>query len=228
MKTMWGIMVYLSDNQWLPVNDKITFEEEAWECILKGAVDAGVNTVLMDVGDGVEYKSHPEISVQNAWSKEKVRAEAKRCRDLGIALIPKLNFSTCHNLWMHDYYYMVSSQPYYQVCSDLINEVYDMFDKPEYIHLGMDEEDYETAGQYYEYVCYRTKSALVKDLRFLFDEVKKTGAKPWIWADPLLKNPELYMENFTPDDALLSPWYYSAFKREHSTPIQVWCDVYQV
>ena len=35
------------------------------------------------------------------------------------------------------------------------------------ILLGMDEEDYNTAGQFYEYVCYRTKSALVKDLRFL-------------------------------------------------------------
>jgi hypothetical protein len=61
---------------------------------IKQAAAAGINMVVIDLGDGVEYESHPEIAVKNAWKPEKLRNELVRMRKLGIEPIPKLNFAT--------------------------------------------------------------------------------------------------------------------------------------
>ena len=216
---MWAIMVQLSNNQWSPMDEELIFDEDFWGYILDECVKTGVNTILMDVGDGVCYKSHPEISVKNAWSREKVLQEVNRCRSMGITLIPKLNFSTKHDMWLKEYHKMVSTSIYYDVCKDLISEVYDMFAKPPYIHLGMDEEGYRTAKIKDDYVVYRKGKLLVDDLKFLIDTVKDLGATPWIWHDVLTENTELYLETIAPEDALISPWYYDAINPEHFAPL---------
>ena len=198
---MWAIMVQLGNNQWYPLDEELIFDEDFWEYILKRCAEIGVNTILMDVGDGVYYTSHPEISVKNAWTREKVLKEVKRCRGKGITLIPKLNFSTKHGMWLKRYHKMVSTDIYYNVCKDIIREVFEMFDAPPYIHLGMDEEGYRTSKIKDDYVVYRKGKLLVNDLKFLIDTVKSTGAKPWIWHDVLTENTDIYLETIAPEDA---------------------------
>ena len=82
----------------------------------------GINMVVIDLGDGIEYESHPEIAVKNAW-KPKSKNRAGKMRKLGIEPIPKLNFATTHDIWLKDYSRMVSTDIYYNVCKDLIEEV---------------------------------------------------------------------------------------------------------
>ncbi|MBQ1229154.1 MAG: uracil permease, partial [Firmicutes bacterium] len=41
---------------------------------------------------------------------------------MGITIIPKLNFSTNHDVWLGEYSRMVSTSIYYGVCRDLIND----------------------------------------------------------------------------------------------------------
>lgn len=77
-----------------------------------------------------------------------------KASDLGIKLIPKLNFSATHDAWLGEYERMVSTKTYYTVCQDIINEIYEVFEHPDYIHLGMDEEDSRTDGRL-DFVCYR-------------------------------------------------------------------------
>jgi hypothetical protein len=81
---------------------------------------AGMNMVVIDVGDAIEYASHPEISVKNAWSSTRLGEELARLRSLGLEPIPKLNFSTAHDQWLHDYSRMVSTPVYYKVCAEVI------------------------------------------------------------------------------------------------------------
>ena len=219
MKT--AILIHLSHGMWKKKDADIyeSFEEEAWEAILPLLNEYGVDTVLLDVADAVEYKSHPEISIKNAWSRERVKQELARCRDMGITVIPKINFSAGHDIWLGRYERMLSTPEYYEVCRDLINEVYEMFEQPEYIHLGMDEEGDE---HYYgddALVLYRRKNLLFKDLRFLVDTVKETGATPWLWMDPLFVDTEKYKAEIG-NDALLSPWYYYGLYPEHFKPIE--------
>lgn len=223
MKKMWGLMVYLSHNQWLPLEDNLNFEDDFWDYLLEKSVENGINAILLDVGDGVKYESHPEISMADAWSRERVKAEVEKCRKLGIALIPKVNFSTGHNFWMREYRRTISSKTYYEFCHDIINEIYEMFEKPEYIHIGMDE---ETVGHQSksDYVVVRKGELLINDLKFLIDEVNKTGAMPMMWHDIFFDYSEEFAKKIKPEEVILMPWYYFAFKKEHYTNHKWWLD----
>ena len=93
---MWSVLVHLTGHiQENNHYDTLPFDDGMWENnVLRAAVGAGVNTIVLDVGDGVEFATHPEIAIKGAWSRKRVREEVRRCRDMGITLIPKLNFAT--------------------------------------------------------------------------------------------------------------------------------------
>lgn len=225
-KKMWALLVHLSERNWYSLSDGIKYtgeglplDEDFWEYILLESVKAGINTIVLDAEDGIQYLSHPEIAAEGAWTRKRVSDEVKRCRELGITLIPKLNFAATHSFWLGEYRRMTSTNVYYKVCRDLIKEVYEMFDSPEYIHIGMDEESAQYCA-HHDYVMYRQGELYWHDLRFLMDCVHSTGAKPWLWSNPLFEHPEEYRERFDADEAILSPYYYNAFRREHWTPIE--------
>ena len=219
MEKLWGILVQLSMHFGYDRYDTLPFDDSLWDYILENAAKTGVNTVILDLCDGIQYATHPEISMNGAWSRKRVRQEVKRCADMGITLIPKLNFSTTHRNWLGPYANMISTPEYYRVCADLIREVYELFDRPRYIHLGMDEEN-DYIGQFFDLVVYRKGKLFWHDLRFLMDCVQDVGAKPWIWADSLFEHTEEFMANVDPDEVLISPWYYNAFRPESYTPIE--------
>lgn len=218
-KKMWAVLVHLSMHMWKRQYETLPFDDEFWNYILEESVKAGINTIVLDIGDGIQFASHPEIAMKGAWSRKKVREEVKKCKEMGIDLIPKLNFATPHDMWLGEYSRMISTTLYYQVCNDLIKEVYELFDHPAYIHLGMDEED-EKHVRGYDYAVYRQGELYWHDLRYLIDCVHDTGAKPWIWSCPLFDHPEEYKKYIDPKEVVLSPWYYNAFREEHYTPVE--------
>ena len=215
---VWAILVHLSMSMWAEKYDTLPFDNDIWDYIVEESEKTGINTIVLDVGDGIEFGSHPEIACKGAWSRDKLRKELARCREKGIALIPKLNFATPHDIWLGEYHRKVSTPEYYRVCNDLIKEAYELFEHPEYIHIGMDEEDAKhVTGD--ELAVYRQGELYWHDIRFFVDCVKDTGAKPWMWSCPLFDHPEEYKEHFGAEEVILSPWYYNAFRREHWTPV---------
>ncbi len=206
--------MHLSFNEWPQQQYETTiFDDDFWEEFLIKCHQTGINMILLDVGDGVQYKSHPEICLQDAWSRERIHTEIEKCKKLGIELIPKANFSTSHCYWMKEYRKMISSKIYYDFCSDIIKELYEMFEGPRFIHLGMDEEEIiNTKGT--DYVVFRQGDLLMHDIKFLIDEVNKTGAKPWIWHDPLTEYTEKFTEAISPDEVVISPWWYWGYTEE--------------
>jgi hypothetical protein len=169
--------------------------------------------LVLDLGDGVRYRSHPEIAVENAWSVEKLKDELIKLRDLGLEPVPKMNFSTWHDAWLGKYQKMVSSDTYYTVCSDLIAEVCEIFDKPRLFHLGMDEE-YEAElelgemEKHYKYQFTRKPNMYWHDLYFFLGQVEKAGSRPWTFFDE--RNPggaEAIYRKF-PKSVVLSAWHY--------------------
>ena len=220
---MWAYLVHMGpwggggSNK---MTGKMDWEDEMWDYIVEEAPKAGINTIVLDICAGIEFASHPEITLDGAWTRKRLRQELARCKEKGLTLIPKINFSATHDVWLGPYCRMISTPAYYQLCNDLIKEAYELFDHPEYIHLGMDEEDEDHAIRRKNgVVIYRKGKALWDDLRFLIDCVVDTGAKPWIWSCPLFADPEGYKANIDPDEVILSPWYYSAIKEEHWTPV---------
>jgi hypothetical protein len=132
-------------------------------------------------------------------------------RKMGLEPIPKLNFATTHDTWMGEYSRMVSTRKYYEVCSDLIDEVIGIFDNPRFFHLGMDE---ETAGHQktWNYTVIRQNDLWWGDLYFLISEVEKQNVRPWIWSDYAWHNPDVFFRKM-PKSVLQSNWYYDGFSQ---------------
>ena len=189
-----------------PYRPFLTFDNPTWDALLKEMAAVGMNMVVIDLGDAVQYESHPEIAVKNAWSKEKLRSELAKMRKLGLEPIPKLNFAATHDIWMGEYSRMVSTNTYYNVCRNLIAELIELFDNPRFFHLGMDEETAQHQRRF-DYVVIRQNDLWWGDLYFYIGEVEKKGVRSWIWSDYAWHHPELFYKKM-PKSVLQSNWYY--------------------
>ncbi len=182
-------------------------DDRVWKEVVTRFAEIGGNLLVLDTEDAIVYKSHPEIAVENAWSREKLRQELKFCRDLGLEVVPKLNFSCCHDVWMGEFSHMVSSRPYYNFCKDLIEETVELFDGPKLFHVGLDEEAAEYQRNM-EYIVVRQGQQYYDDMHFYFDQVRKNGARPWMWADHIWFAGEEEFAANIPKDVIQSNWYY--------------------
>jgi hypothetical protein len=215
---LWGNLIHLSFNMWCDwdapeekhsdsvFQPTLRFDRPLWDDLLKQMQQTHMNLVVLDLGDGVKYESHPEIAVQGAWSTAELRAELRRMRAMGLEPIPKLNFSTTHDAWLGKYSHAVSTDAYYAVCRELIAEVMQLFDKPRFFHLGMDEED-APSQRYYQHVAVRQYDLWWHDFMLLVEAVEKGGVRPWIWSDYVWHHPELFYQKM-PKSVLQSNWYY--------------------
>ncbi|WP_214626227.1 hypothetical protein [Paenibacillus agaridevorans] len=217
---IWANLVHLGYNFWVE-EDAPPFEgsteyihasstllcnKTSWNEITEKMVEDGLNTILIDLGEGVRYESHPEIAVKGSWSVDELKKELSRLRGMGLNPIPKLNFSASHDEWLGVYSRNLSSPTYYQVCKDLINEVIDIFDNPDFFHLGMDEETYINQERY-NHALLRQHEAWWKDFYFLVDTVERRNVRSWIWSDYLWDNQEQFLKKM-PKSVLQSNWYY--------------------
>jgi hypothetical protein len=220
----WGYLIHLSDNmwgdpwsriRWAHYFPELNLDEDVWKNTIDFLPAQGINMVLIDVGDAVQYERHPELSIKGARSKDKLKKELVRIRSLGMTPFPKLNFSAGHDAWLGDYSRMLSTPKYYEVCKDCIEEVAELFEYPKYFHLGMDEEDAEMQGAQ-GFICVRQMELYWHDIYKLFDYVETTGCTPWVWTSPRLSEKDLavYLQRM-PKSVLQSNYWYNRFKKLH-------------
>ncbi len=214
---IWACLLHLSFNMWEEYisphrpfrgyRPDLQFSEALWNKALNEMAGQGLNMVVIDLGDGVKYDSYPEIAVNNAWSVGKLKTELNKARKLGLEPIPKLNFSSGHDTWMGAYSRMVSTEPYYEFCKNIIKEVSELFDQPRFFHLGLDEETY-SHQRHQKHIVIRRGDAWWKDFHFLVEEVEKNHSRAWIWPDYFLWNePEVFFKRM-PKSVVQSNWYY--------------------
>ena len=231
LNMIWANLLHLSYNMWgdyvpeeckeikIPSNTceeaslwaywyrpELIFDENIWDNLLKYMADVGMNMVVIDLGDGIVYESHPEISVKNAWTPARLKNELNKIRKLGIEPIPKLNFSTGHDAWLGEYSKMVSTDTYYSICKELIEEIIMLFEKPRFFHLGMDEEDAANQTKR-NYIVVRQNDLWWHDLFIFINEIEKFNVRPWIWSDYGWHNSNMFFRKM-PKSVLQSNWYY--------------------
>ena len=183
-------------------------EEKVWDALLPFLVERKYNMVLVDVGDGVKYESHPEISAPNAWDKDFLREKLNKMRSVGLEPIPKLNFSAAHDTWLKKYRRMLSTPIYYRVCTDLIREVCELFDYPRLFHIGMDEESATAQDQAgWEMAIVRNGELWWHDLFFLASACEKQGARAWMWSDYMWWNLDMFLKKM-PTSIMQSNYHY--------------------
>jgi hypothetical protein len=215
---IWANLLHLSYNMWSDRSEPareanqtvykpfLRCESDLWDEIIRAMAAAGMNMVVIDVGDAVRFDSHPEIAVKGAWTPARLRRELDKIRKLGIEPVPKLNFSTCHDAWLGPYSRCVSTDAYYGVCEDLIAETAALFEKPRFFHLGMDEET-ERHQRSLDYIVIRQFDLWWKDLYFLQGQVERAGCRAWVWSDYVWNHPDLFWKKM-PKSILQSNWYY--------------------
>ena len=221
---IWAFMVHLGCNCWADhtvdrwgdsaglqaeshsPEDYMRFDDDEWQFITSRVAALGGNVVLIDLAEGLQYESHPELSAKGAWSKERLEREKRRLAEMGIELIPKLNFSTGHDTWLKEYHRMVSTPDYYRVCSDLIAEVSELFGKPRFFHLGYDEETIHNQRASH-FAVVRQGELWWHDFLWFNETVKKAGSRSWIWSDYGWRHRDEFLARM-PRDVLQSNWYY--------------------
>lgn len=221
---MWAYLIHLGTNtmcdcvpkEWgrfpkeaLPgfgPSKRLRCDDATWREVLDAHVKAGTNTVVIGLAEGVVYPSHPELAIEGSWSPDKLRTEIARLRSQGLEVIPKLNFSATHDVWMGEYAHMLSTRRYYEVCSDLIRDVWEMFDSPRMIHIGYDEENWENQCRY-NYAVIRQGDLWWHDFLWFVGQVEKLGMQAWIWTDCNRKDPDTFYKRM-PKSVVQSNWYY--------------------
>ena len=189
-------------------HDRLRFDEKAWIEATGYLQKKGLNLLIIDIGEGMRYESHPEIAAKDAWSPDKMRSEIRRLRRMGIEVVPKLNFSTTHSAWMGEYRRLTSTQEYYRFCEDLIKETCEIFETPRFMHLGYDEEDYDHMRGYL-YAPIRQGELWWHDFLLTVKCVEKCGVRAWIWSDKIWHHREEFVKRM-PKSVLQSNWYYLA------------------
>ena len=221
--TIWAALLHFGINMWCdqPVKaykdyspedlamlasaDHLRFDEDVWRRVTGRMAEVGMNMIVIDVGEGIQLKSHPELAVKGSWTIDRFRAELGRLRKMGLEPIPKLNFSSAHDIWLKDYSRMLSTPEYYRVCEDVIAEVGEIFDRPRFFHLGYDEENWK-CQRFCAYAVVRQGDQWWTDFLKISGFAEKHGMRPWIWSDYAWDHEE-FMRRM-PRSVLQSNWYY--------------------
>ena len=192
-----AVLLHLGHNmwcEWLPDDVKAEIapryrpnlvlrnKDDLWRRATDHMAARGLNMLVVDVGEGLVYPSHPELAIEGSWSPEKLRDEVVRLRGLGIEAIPKLNFSATHDGWLKHYHRMLTTPKYYEVVKDVIRDTAEVFGGPRFFHLGYDE---ETTGyaKNRNYFVMRTGDLWWHDFLYTVKCVEGCGARPWVWSD---------------------------------------------
>ena len=205
--------------------DRLHFEEPFWRELSAKLRTSGCNCILIDVGEGLRFPSHPELAVKGSWTPEKLKAEIDRLRGMGFEVFPKLNFSTSHDAWLGPYERMVATPKYYKVCADVIRDTMEVFAPVKNFHIGFDEEDVPKFHGNSSMLVMRQGDLWWHDLNWLVREVEKYGARAWAWSDFHRRHTvDQFKSEFVkkmPRTVVQNPWIYWATKEKMETDINI-------
>ena len=186
-------------------NYKLRNRDDQWRRVTLRMAEHRLNMLVIDIGEGLVYPSHPELAIEGSWSPDKLRDEIIRLRGMGIEAIPKLNFSATHDGWLKHYHRMLTTPKYYEVVKDVIRDVVEVFGTPRFFHLGYDEETVNFAANR-NYFVMRTGDLWWHDFLYTVKCTEDCGCRPWVWSDYGWDHPDYFTR--CPKSVVQSNWYY--------------------
>ena len=225
-----AMLLHLGYNMWSKCDSELRLKDEYWRKATDCMAAAKYNTLLVDVGEGLVFPSHPELAIKGSWTPDKMRSEIDRLKAKGLTLVPKLNFSGTHDRWLGEYARMVSTSEYYRVVADVIRDTAEIFGNPGLFHLGWDEETYSHQSKH-DYVVVRQRDLWWKDFLYTVKCVEDTGNRAWVWSDYGWHHDD-YVKR-CPKCVLQSNWYYDEQMegfdipnmKEHRALVQAFVDL---
>lgn len=222
-----SMMIWIAENCWNDSVDvpwcngnvfrpEMRLDYDCWRKTVDYAAKNGCDSIFINLSNGIKYKTHPEIAVKNAWEVDFLKSELDYLRSIGLTPYPMLNFSAAHDAWLGEYSRMVSTHKYYEVAKDLIHEIIEIFDTPEFFSLEYDEENGLNQKRLH-YACYRQFDLVWHDVNYLCDCIREKGVRPSMCADYYWSYPEEFLRN-VPKDVALTNWYYDTLYFDNANP----------
>ncbi len=209
-RNMWGWTPppTLTIKDYKPLATMLECREDLWRAATAHAAKRGLNMIVIDLGEALQYPSHPELAVKGAWSPDKMKDEIARLKSMGLEAIPKLNFSTTHNGWLGEYRNMLATPTYYRVCEDVIKDVAEIFGTPRFLHIGFDEEAvrHQQNSTCDLAIVVRKGDLWWHDFLHIVRTSEKFGMRPWNWSDYCCHHEEYFTK--CPKCVLQGSWYY--------------------
>ena len=177
--------------------------------VIAAMADADMNLLIIDIADGVKYKSHPELKRHYSVPMGHLKRVVNRARKLGIEVMPKLNFAQsttqCHHEWLMPHSRRFDSEEYYKVGFELIDEVIGVCKPERFFQIGMDEDMDRSHRQYAQAVRTLSQGVAERGLRaVMWKDIPITC--PGMWEAPGEKSRAA--EKTTPKDVVQIPWGY--------------------
>ena len=171
-------------------------------------------TLFIGVSDGVQYARHPELTRRYSVPMEQLATLAERARQLGLEVVPKLNFSRSaingHDHWMRapgeEWHVHFDDDYYWATAFECIDEVIAACQPSRCFHVGMDEDHERSYTQY------------VKAIRTLHAGLQQRRLRTVCWSDTALDyaSGQIYREKSElaetqlPNDCIRLMWNYWA------------------
>lgn len=187
------------------LRDFLYFDRPAWDKVTEFLPTIGLNTVVVELAEGVKYDCAPELAVKGSLEKSEVRAMLQKLRALGLTPIPRLDFSAAHDEWLGEYSRMLATDEYRAFVKKLIAEVCELFDHPAYFDLGLADETYE-AQKYYQYVLVRGRINYWKDVCAMCEACEENGARPIVSGEYYYREPYLFKNNLPKNAIVAAPF----------------------
>ena len=157
--------------------------------------------IVIEFWGMLKYDCLKELAWPHAFTKAQAKELIKECRELGIEPIPMINclgHATASRLCYGKHVVLdqnsrlqrfftpdgwawnTNSGEVLALLKQVRKELYELFDKGEYIHIGCDEAYYITRNQ-------ELRKNLAHYLNRLTHEVESEGRRPMLWMDMLLE-----------------------------------------
>lgn len=128
------------------------FDRETAFALIDAMAAAGLNLLVIDTKDGLEYASHPELRRPYTQPMSLLTDLAAHARSLGLEVALKLNFSQSdthrHNHWFRPHNQLFDSDEYWRRAFQIIDELIAAARPERFFHIGMDEDHWRSHRQY--------------------------------------------------------------------------------
>jgi len=190
------------------------FDLEVGLEMVEALADVGFNTLVVDLADGVEYPSFPELRRHYSVPMSTVQTLVARAREAGMAVVPKLNFSKSpdarhdHNYWFRPHHEPPDDSRYWKTAFRLIDEIVNELKPVKKFFIGMDEDFLRTPEQY------------VAAVRTLREGLAERGIRTAMWNDTAHLSGAMFgcvekalaAEDSLPNDIVHGFWDYTPLR----------------
>ncbi len=180
------------------------------------------NHILMEAEQGVAWKSQPEIASSFAADPKDITSLVRFAKQHYMTVTPMIQ-SLGHGAWMFRYgknleiaedlnhldVYCPLNPKTYEFIFSIMDEALEVFDHPEYLHIGHDEHDIaHPFPTHAECKKVGNENLYYMDTMHIYHHLKLKGVKMMMWTDILSEDSFVPLVDMLPRDIIMCDWIY--------------------